>query len=691
MILPRKMKLVELTALEKDIDAVVEYLGRRSLMQFTEQYEEQAVINDERLESPEKLEEFQQLEENEKKKANDIEEKLEEIRKAAAYLGLELPSEPYATSRLPTADDEVLREKICSSALGLCAREAEEKNEKQKLENALTEAKAFAVLNAPFSELDQLSYLTLRVGRLDMRGQVEVKRSLSDRAAIIPLDDDKILAASSRIGRFALDSELKKRSFTPIAIPKDYLGIPVELLASLEARQKLTESNMDAIAEEKNKLLGEYRLPLLSLSASYTMSNITEQVKQKLVTTKSTYLLTGWMPADSLDSIASELVKITSGRIGIRTLNPDEVPSVRDGSEKVPTALSHGKFAKSFEPLVFSYGAPLYGAIDPTLFVAVFFTLLFGVMFGDVGQGLVLLLVGLLLMQKDSKFTRGYKNFGGPLVAVGISSMSMGLLYGAVFSNETILEAPTLAVTGFFANTPVGVYFGWSAVPKILRLMPEKGSLDKLFYFFGFTLALGVILNSTGLIFNIINQFIKKNYEKALFSKTGIAGALFFWHAIGIAVRLILNDRLHWFDVPCLAIPLLGIFFGDALGRLISGEHPILKEGLMVFIIEGIVEILETLSSYISNSVSFLRVGAFALSHAVLSFITFTMADIVARSSSFGPVFSLAVIIFGNGIIIVLEGMIVAIQVTRLQYYEFFSKFFTETGVRFAPFRFRKE
>jgi V/A-type H+-transporting ATPase subunit I len=269
--------------------------------------------------------------------------------------------------------------------------------------------------------------------------------------------------------------------------------------------------------------------------------------------------------------------------------------------------------------------------------------------------------------------------------------MFMGLLYGGVFSNETLLEGPTLAFTGFLAETPLGIKFGWRAVPKILHLMPEKGSIDKLFYFFGFTLSLGVILNSTGLVFNIINQWMAKNYEKALFSKTGIAGALFFWYVIGIAVRIILHDTLHWFDIPCIAVPLVCIFFGEALWRLITGDRPILKEGFMVFIIEGIVELLETLSSYISNSVSFLRVGAFALSHTVLSFITFTMADLVAGGSSFGPLFSLIIIIFGNAIIIVLEGMIVAIQVTRLQYYEFFSKFFTETGVRFAPFRFHKE
>jgi V/A-type H+-transporting ATPase subunit I len=107
---------------------------------------------------------------------------------------------------------------------------------------------------------------------------------------------------------------------------------------------------------------------------------------------------------------------------------------------------------------------------------------------------------------------------------------------------------------------------------------------------------------------------------------------------------------------------------------------------------EGFVEVMETASGYISNTVSFLRVGAFALSHAVLSYIVFRFTEELVNSGGgpIGSVSGLLVLIFGNLVIIVLEGMIVAIQVVRLQYYEFFSKFFTETGVEFAPFRFRK-
>jgi V/A-type H+-transporting ATPase subunit I len=146
-----------------------------------------------------------------------------------------------------------------------------------------------------------------------------------------------------------------------------------------------------------------------------------------------------------------------------------------------------------------------------------------------------------------------------------------------------------------------------------------------------------------------------------------------------------------WFDIAGFGIPVLGLFFGPALWRIITKERPILEHGMMAFLMEGFVEILESASYFISNTVSFLRVGAFALSHAVLSFIVFALSDMVSGSAPIGAVFGFLVMVFGNALIILLEGLIVTIQVIRLQYYEFFSKFFTETGVEFAPFRFRRE
>jgi V/A-type H+-transporting ATPase subunit I len=302
-------------------------------------------------------------------------------------------------------------------------------------------------------------------------------------------------------------------------------------------------------------------------------------------------------------------------------------------------------------------------------------------MFGDLGQGLVLLLLGILAGRKNIKLFANFRHFSSPLIAVGISSMIMGLLNGEIFTNEELLTGPTMAVTGLLTGKPV---------ERILHLMPEKDNLEKLFYFFGFTIGVGVILNSIGLLVNIINQCTLKKYEKAFFSKTGLAGLLLFWYAVFIALRIIAGGGLAWFDIPGLALPGAGIFFGPLIWRIITRKRPVLEHGLLVFIMEGFVEILETASTYISNTVSFLRVGAFALSHAVLSFIVFTLSGMV-RELPVGPLFALLITVFGNAVIILLEGMIVAIQVVRLQYYEFFSKFFTDTGVEFAPFRFRRE
>ena len=108
---------------------------------------------------------------------------------------------------------------------------------------------------------------------------------------------------------------------------------------------------------------------------------------------------------------------------------------------------------------------------------------------------------------------------------------------------------------------------------------------------------------------------------------------------------------------------------------------------------EGFVEILETMSSYLSNTVSFLRVGAFALSHAVLSFIVFYFSNVLMQwdAGFAGPFLSVLIMVFGNLVIIVLKGMLVAIQVIRLQYYEFFNKFFVDSGEVFYPFSFRKK
>jgi V/A-type H+-transporting ATPase subunit I len=424
------------------------------------------------------------------------------------------------------------------------------------------------------------------------------------------------------------------------------------------------------------------------------MAKAMADVKARFVATSAAYQLKGWVEAAQVATVVAELGRLSGGRAAVQSFDPGEVEAVRSGAEKIPVALRHGRFAATFQPLVLSYGAPVYGAIDPTPVTAFFFSLLFAIMFGDVGQGAVLFALGAVFASKwgRARFP-GMTSYAGPLKIIGPLSMLTGLLYGGVFSNETLLEKPTAALTGLLAETGIGRALHIVETEHLLNLMPEKDSLGKLFVFFGFTVGIGIIINSIGIFFFIMNNIAQRRYDKVLFSRNGIAGLCFFWYAISIGARAIIQKSAFAFsplDAACLIVPLFFIAAGHLIWNLARARRPLFPEGFFTFLMEGIVDIIETLCGYISNTVSFLRVGAFALSHAVLSFIIFTMAERVSTAAA-GSLWQTLVFIFGNLVIILLESMIVAIQVVRLQYYEFFSKFFTDTGAAWKPFRFRNK
>jgi len=670
MLRPRKMKFFELTVFKEDMDCVLEYLGRKSVIQFPEK---EGVKDNPEISRIRKI--------------------ITRLIDAGDFIGIDLKSEAddnfhnpgSHAAEMPSLKSEEAVIRVCSIIEKLKEKQNKTEQEKSRVREAINEAASFSKMRLPFSDFEHLSFLTLRFGRLDPRGAAELRESLGDRAVIIPLNtDNRYLAASSKKGRFALDSQLKKVSFEPVTIPDNYKGIPEEMMISLNENCEKLENELEKINAGKEQIKKDYSKDLKEFMASWNIALIIEGIKAGFTATENLYHFSGWIPADICGKTADDLTEITGGRIAINSYSPDEVPSVKSGKEKVPVAMKHNAFVKGFESVVFSYGAPLYGTIDPTPIVAFFFTLMFGIMFGDAGQGLVLFLAGIILSKTKKRLVK-FKKFSTPLISVGVASMIMGLLAGSVFTNEKLLVTPTQAVTSALLGKPAD---------RILHILPmagEGGSITKLLYFFGFTVAIGVIINSLGLIINIFNRITLKKFKAAFFSKTGLSGLLFFWYALFIALRIISGGRFHVFDLIGLIVPVLFILFGPVIWKIIKKEKPVFESGLLAFIMEGFVEIMETVSSYFSNTVSFLRVGAFALAHAVFSFIIFYFTDELAKSGFGGALSAALIMILGNAIIIVLEGLIVAIQVIRLQYYEFFNKFFVETGVEFAPFSFKNK
>ena len=650
-----EMRLVDLMVLKQDISNVLLYLGKSGNFQFQSSLGEKS----------------------EGAKSDSAESEMyKRLEQARSFLGIDDSGISLKDADLPKEEDFSAAESLLQSLSDLNKRDADARDNCKRVEEAYTEAASFSNLKQSFSELDHLSFLNLRVGKINPGVLDELKFAVGARAIIVPLGDDKtrILAASSKKGRFALDTELQRYGFVPMEIPKDFQGIPDDVLDSLKAQKEEAQKAVAELARERANFTDSHQDKFLKYLASFCLASQLRETESLLESTQLVYRLTGWVPNKDCMEMMKELDAITEDRISIRQYKPEEVPGVLAGHEKVPVKLSHGKFVSAFQRMIFSYGSPLYGTIDPTPFVALFFTILFGIMFGDAGQGLVFFVLGILMARKVVKLG-GWNQFAPIFIGIGAASMVMGLLTGEFFANESILEPFERFVTGLFGEPR----------DQILPMMPQSNpeSIKRMFMFFGFSIAVGFVINSTGIIINVANNFLQRKFGKALFGKSGLAGAVFFWYVVVMAIRIAaFHHSPALYDWIVIGVALFFSAFGEPFIRLVEGERPVIENGLFAMVIEAVVELLETIITYLSNSISFLRVGAFALAHAVLGFIILTMSEMVGGAGG------IAVTVLGNAIVVVLEGMIVAIQAIRLQYYEFFSKFFNETGREFTPYKF---
>ena len=657
-----EMKLLELMVLKNDISAVIEYIGKKENFQFQSKLKDSAAKDAEGEES-----------------LNIDSHFYDSLSKAYTELGYDSSLAGIKDCSAPCDDDRKKASDIIAAYTDLKTRIADATDEAHKVNEAYKEAMAFSNLKVSYSELEHLSFLSLRIGRIPENQYEDLKYRLEGSAVVIKLGNDSshILVASSKKGRFALDAELKNHNFVELEVPAEFKGVPESALKGLEQKKAEADKNLEELITEKSNFAETHQAQIEKLLGSFTIAVQIEDVTRRLESTELVYRITGWIPASETENYMKGLDELTEGRIAIRAYEPFEVPSVMSGKEQVPVKLKHGKFVKSFERMIFSYGSPVYGAIDPTPFVAVFFTILFGIMFGDFGQGLFFVLFGILMLCNVIK-VGAWNKFAPIFMAIGISSSIMGLLTGEFFGTETVLEPFAEWVTGLF-GTPRA---------PILKLMPsaDPKSIYVMFGVFGVAVAIGFVINTCGLVLNIINNLGRKRYAEALLGKNGLAGAVFFWYVIALVLRIVLaKHAVAAYDVIIILVSLFFAAFAEPFERALNHEKPLFENGFGTYVISGAVDLIEVVSGYLSNTVSFVRVGAFALSHAVLNFTILTLTEMVGGPRSIGGII---VLIAGNALIIVLEGMIVAIQVIRLQYYEFFSKFFHETGKEFKPFRF---
>ena len=342
-------------------------------------------------------------------------------------------------------------------------------------------------------------------------------------------------------------------------------------------------------------------------------------------------------------------------KVTVSLKDPNEEPRL-----SVPVRLKNLAFVKPFEMFVDMYGLPSYEDLDPTPYVAFTYILLFGIMFGDLGQGLLVSLLGLFLYKKKGMA------IGGVMSRIGLSSMVFGFLYGSVFGFEELLIPVHQAIFGR---------------PHLIQVM--EGSYTNFLLLAAVGVGAVVIIVSIG--FNILLGLRRKDWERVFFSNNGLAGLVFYLAVLFAAagtMALNINVFTPLYIVPFFVLPLIIMFAKEPLGRLIRGEKELFPEGVGGFAVESFFEMFEVLLSFVTNTMSFLRVGAFVLVHAGMMVVVFTLAGMVGGVGSVGGV---VVIVVGNIFVAAMEGLIVGIQVLRLEFYEIFSRFFDGEGRPFLP------
>lgn len=517
----------------------------------------------------------------------------------------------------------------------------------------------FKNLNFDVSEILNFKYIHYRFGRIEKQYLQKFEKYIYDNldTLFIKCGEDEMYVYGVYFvpehQAHKVHAVYSSMHFERIFIPNEYHGTAAEAFEKLDTRHREIHKALDANKEASRKFLQDNSTKIVSAKAALDACSSSFDIRKLAACTpgdtNTFYILCGWMTEK--DALAFQ--KDIQNDEKIFCLMEDQKAPA---TQKPPTKLRNPKLFKPFEMYVKMYGLPAYNEMDPTWFVAITYSFIFGAMFGDVGQGLVLFLGGLFLY-KTKKM-----DLAGIISCAGVFSVFFGFMYGSFFGFEDVLKAI------------------WLKPMNQMMDVPLVGRLNAVFVI---AIGFGMFIILICMVFNIINSIRKGDTEKTWFDSNAVAG-LVFYGSIVLTIGLFISGK----KLPAAAIlvimfgvPLLLMFLKEPLTNLVEKKSRILPEQKGMFFVQSFFELFEVLLSYLSNTLSFLRIGAFAVSHAAMMEVVLMLAGATNGGSP-----NWIVVVLGNIFVCAMEGLIVGIQVLRLEYYEIFSRFYAGNGREFKPF-----
>lgn len=504
-------------------------------------------------------------------------------------------------------------------------------------------------IDIDLKKLLNMKYFTAKFGFLTKEKRKKISRNYENIFAVVLhlgtyLEKELYIIISPKKLDVEMERILRSTDFMEIKINPEYLSTPQVMIKKIEEEQFKYRDDLSELMIKSEKYLSEYSQKIDKLYAKLTVEAKINSIKKKVAATNLHSYFSAWIP-EGEEEICD---KIFSSRVNVLTIYKDE----KEVSPRIvtPTLLKNSSFFSPFESMVNMYGVPCYDEIDATRFFGVAYIILFGAMFGDLGQGLLFLIFGFIMKLKKNL------SYGDLLMRISVGTMSFGFFYDSFFGYEHLISKVI----------PLPIFF---------RPMENINQILLL------SVGLGIALLTLSYGFSIFNKLKIKDLSGGLLGKNGLNGMLLFFMMLVFVFELATGQSLiqGWLLKGLIFLSVLVLVFEEPLGNILKGNKSLYKESAGEYYTESGFNILETFLGMMSNSISFIRVGAFALNHVGLFIAFHIMAEMIGSISG-----NVIMFLLGNVIIIGLEGLIVFIQGLRLFYYELFSKFYRGEGILFS-------
>lgn len=596
-----------------------------------------------------------------------------------------IPSAPQETdlqNRAPVnlAKEAERLDRIDGERESIRERQRSLQQEILKLEDLRRQVNLYGVDLGKLQAPARQSMLAMQTGRLPASNAKRFEESLKGLPALhmaLAQQDGMVhyLLLSMKRDQEHIERILSSVGWTKVEMSQEVLSarknlsgdLTAKLQALTEEQKKLQDRVTDLIRQEEPHLKGVWvRLRIQELCA---------KIQASFQSSSRTVIFAGWLASSMKERLSAKIAEACEGRCYLEWHDADSDETI---ASEVPVQFNNPKVLAPFQMLVSNFGIPQYGTIDPTPFVMPIYLIMFGLMFADAGQGLVLTLIGALsaYLTRNNQAKRSAYHLSWLIMWCGLSAVVFGVLFGSYFG-RALLE-------------PL-----WFDFHGIVAGHAETGSVIRDVYdILSITIYFGITVIVLGLLFNWFNLIRTGRWAELVFDKGGLLGGWIYGGGVYIASYMVdhgykefpSGNRLF----VLVGLPALLLLIKEPYHHFTHGKAHAEKAGnpiflALTFLMEWIVELLEIFSGYLSNTLSFMRVAGLGIAHVCLMISFFTLAGMTSG------IFSVLILIVGNILVIGLEGLSAAIQALRLNYYEFFTKFFHGTGKLYTPISLNSE